>query len=175
MTLGGRHLGEELVPPGVYDQAAIEAREDVLVYTSEPLTDPVVALGPAVVRLHAETSAVDTDFCVKIVDVEPAGHCANIGEGILRARYRKGLSHPDLVEPGSVNLYEIDCGHLAHTFQPGHRIRLDVTGSNFPQFDRNFNVAAEPATVAASDGLAATQRVHHGPAQPSALVMRVAA
>jgi predicted acyl esterase len=174
MTLGGRHLGEELVPPGVYDQAAIEAREDVLVYTSEPLTDPVAALGPAVVRLHAETSAVDTDFCVKIVDVEPAGYCANIGEGILRARYRKGLSHPDLVEPGSVNLYEIDCGHLTHTFQPGHRIRLDVTGSNFPQFDRNFNVAAEPATVAASDGLAATQRVHHGPVQPSALVMQVA-
>ncbi|RKS77027.1 hypothetical protein BZB76_2396 [Actinomadura pelletieri DSM 43383] len=144
---------------GVFDQRPIEAREDVLVYTSEPLTEPLEVTGPVSVVLHASTSAPDTDWTAKLVDVEPCGYARNLTDGIIRASYRDSTREPRPVTPGDVVEYRIDLGATSNVFLPGHRIRLEVSSSNFPHFDRNPNTG-EPA--GRSDRVvSALQTVHH--------------
>ncbi|TAK30400.1 MAG: CocE/NonD family hydrolase [Chloroflexota bacterium] len=157
---GGRGMG--LYPNvGVRNQATIEERQDVLVYSSLPLQSPVSIAGPVSLTLIAASSAPDTDFTAKLVDVEPDGYCANIAEGIIRARYRNGVDKEVLLEPGQPTKFVVDLLDVAHVFKTGHRIRLDVSSSNFPVFDRNLNSAVSPQQGTAKDIRKANQQVFH--------------
>ncbi|MFI0423462.1 CocE/NonD family hydrolase [Spongiactinospora sp. 9N601] len=158
---------------GVFDQRPIEARSDVLVYTSEPLTEPLDVTGPVTVVLHAATTAPDTDWTAKLVDVGPCGYARNLADGIIRARYRDSTSEPRLLTPGEVVEYQIDLGATSNVFQPGHRIRLEVSSSNFPHFDRNPNTGELPGTSA--EVTSALQSVHHAGPYLSRLILPVVA
>lgn len=135
-TLGGDNLALDM---GVLDQRPVEERRDVLVYTSEPLERPLEITGPVTVSLWASSSAVDTDFTAKLIDVHPDGYARNLVDGIIRARYRGSASEPKLMEPGTPYRFTIDLWATSNVFLPGHRIRLEISSSNFPRFDRNLN------------------------------------
>jgi len=170
-TRGGRSMIDVL--PGVENQAEVEERQDVLVYTTPRLARPVTIAGPASVTLYASTSAEDTDFTAKLVDVEPDGYCANIAEGIVRARFRGGLDHEEFLTPGEIVELTIDLWDIAHTFLPNHCIRLEIASSNFPRFDRNLNCRVTPALGSAADAQKAVQQVFHDSAYPSRLNLPV--
>lgn len=172
-TVGGRTLHPPFGPGGVQNQVAVEEREDVLVYTSAPLTHPLTVVGPVSVTLYAASSGQDTDFTAKLVDAEPDGYLANIAEGIIRARYRKGNGE-ELLQPGQVTEFTIDLWHVAHTFLPAHRIRLEISSSNFPRFDRNLNSSVRPELAKSSDLQVATQQVYHDGQHPSRLNLPIA-
>lgn len=142
-TRGGNTL---ILPVGVQDQREVERRPDVLVYTGQVLEKPLEVTGPLTVVLYASSSAPDTDFTAKLVDVRPDGYAQNIADGILRARYRESLTHPTLLSPGQVYEFRIDLWATSHVFLPGHRIRVEISSSNFPRFDRNLNTGGEQAT-----------------------------
>lgn len=171
-TRGGRSMIAVL--PGVEDQAEVEERQDVLVFTTPRLTDPLVIAGPMSVTLFASSSAEDTDFTAKLVDVEPDGYCAIIADGIVRARYRNGCDREEFLEPGKVTEFHIDLWDMAHTFQPNHRLRLEISSSNFPRFDRNLNSRVTPALGRAEDAQKASQQVFHNAQYPSCLNLPVA-
>ena len=171
-TAGGRSMIGVL--PGVENQAQVEERQDVLVYTTPRLAEPVAITGPVSVILYASSSAPDTDFTAKLVDVEPDGYCANIADGIVRARYRNGCDREEFLEPGRVTEFRIDLWDMAHTFQPNHRIRLEISSSNFPCFDRNLNSRVTPALGRAADAQKAVQQVFHNASYPSRLSLPVA-
>ena len=171
-TAGGRSMIDVL--PGVENQAQVEERQDVLVYTTPRLAEPVAITGPLSVTLYASSSAPDTDFTAKLVDVEPDGYCANIAEGIVRARYRRGCDREEFLEPGEVTEFRIDLWDMAHTFQPNHRIRLEISSSNFPRFDRNLNSRVTPALGSAEDAQKAVQQVFHDAKHSSRLDLPVA-
>jgi hypothetical protein len=160
---------------GVQDQANVEERDDVLVYTSAHLARPLAIAGPVSVVLFASSSAPDTDFTAKLVDVEPSGYCANLAEGILRVRYRGGAAREALLAPGEIAELRIDLLDVAHTFQAGHRIRLEISSSNFPKYDRNPNSARPPAEAGPEDLATAVQHVHHDARHPSHLLLPVIA
>ena len=124
---------------GAYDQNAVEERQDVLVYSTPPLEKDTEVTGPVTVTLWASTSTTDTDFTAKLVDVCEAGCARNLTDGIIRARYRDSMSNPTLLEPNRAYCYEIDLWATSNVFKAGHRIRLEVSSSNFPRFDRNTN------------------------------------
>ena len=124
---------------GAFEQREIEAREDVLVYSTPPLEREVEVTGPISVTLWAATSATDTDFTAKLVDVCEHGCARNLSDGIIRARYRDSSSSPSLVEPGKAYRYTIDLWATSNVFKKGHCIRVEVSSSNFPRFDRNTN------------------------------------
>lgn len=172
-SVGGRTLGPVFGPGGIQDQSRVEEREDVLVYTSPRLTRPVTIAGPLTVSLFAATEARDTDFTAKVVDVEPDGYCANIAEGIIRARYRNGMTREEFLEPGEPTEFTIDLWDVAHTFRPGHRIRLEVSSSNFPRFDRNLNGEVDPADGGPGEVQVAVQQVFHDADRPSRLILPV--
>ena len=161
-TAGGNTL---IIDYGVADQGMVEDRADVLVYTSEPLERDLEITGPIKVHLYASTSAVDTDFTAKLVDVRPDGYAQNLQDGIIRARYRTSVAQPSFVRPGQVYRYTIDLGSTSHVVKAGHRVRLDISSSNFPRFDRNPNTGA---ALGVDDRLeAAHQTVHHSGLYPS--------
>jgi putative CocE/NonD family hydrolase len=168
-TVGGRTLfyHPAFGSAGVADQAGVEEREDVLVYSSARLTRLSRIAGAVTLTLFASTSGVDTDFTAKLVDVQPDGFCANIAEGILRARYRTSPEREEWLRPGEIYELAIDLWSVAHTFGVGHRIRLEVSSSNFPRYDRNLNTAVTPALGSAHDIHVATQQVFHDAAHPS--------
>ncbi|WP_273367075.1 CocE/NonD family hydrolase [Alicyclobacillus herbarius] len=124
---------------GPDDYKPIHRRDDVLVYTSDPLTEPLEVIGPVRMRLFASTTTQDTDFMVQLHDVWPNGYAQRLCDGMVRARFRNGMDRPELVEPGAVIKYDIDCWNTCHTFLPGHRIRVHITSSAFPKYDRNPN------------------------------------
>jgi len=124
---------------GAYDQNEVEERQDVLVYSTPPLEKDVEVTGPVTVTLWASTSATDTDFTAKLVDVCEDGCARNLTDGIIRARYRDSMSNPTLLEPGKAYRYEIDLWATSNVFKAGHQIRLEISSSNFPRFDRNTN------------------------------------
>ncbi len=141
ITRGGALLMTPEFRAGPYDQRPIEGREDVLVYSTPPLEEDVEVTGPIAVHLWAVSSTPDTDFVARLVDVHPDGYAQNLTDGIIRARYR-GFARgeaPALIEPGQAYEYEIDLWATSNVFKAGHRIRLDVTSSNFPRWDRNTN------------------------------------
>lgn len=172
-THGGNDCCGAPIPAGPVDQRPIEARNDVLVYTGPVLTQPVAIAGPVRMKLHAATDGPDTDYFVKLVDVHPNGFAMNIAEGIIRARFRRSLEKAELLTPNQPYEFEIDMRATANVFTAGHRIRVDVTSSNFPQFDRNLNTGEKPAT--GSKVRVARQTVFHTPERPSHILLPVVA
>ena len=159
------------VPGGAAEQKDIEARDDVLVYSTPPLERDVEVTGPVTVTLWAATSARDTDFTAKLVDVCEHGCATNLTDGIIRGRYRESSSNPSLLEPGRDYQYTIDLWATSNVFKKGHRIRIEVSSSNFPRFDRNTNtgnVIAEDATF-----LPAMQTVLHDSQHPSHITLPI--
>ena len=150
---------------GVYDQRPIEARPDVLVYGTPPLERDTEVTGPITVTLYATSSARDTDFTAKLVDVEPCGYARNLTDGIIRARHRKPREPASLIEPGQAYEYIIDLWATSNVFKKGHRILLEVSSSNFPRFDRNTNTGMPIGT--GSGFVSAMQTVHHTSEYPS--------
>jgi putative CocE/NonD family hydrolase len=124
---------------GAYNQLEVESRTDVLVYTSEPLKTKLEVTGPVEVKLFAASSAVDTDFTCKLVDVWPDGKAYNVAEGIIRAGYRESGKVMKPIKPGKVYEYSISLGATSNMFKVGHRIRVEISSSNFPKWDRNLN------------------------------------
>lgn len=173
-TCGGASFLPDLIVSanaGPRDQRPLDARADVLTYVSEPLERPLEVIGPVELVLYASSSALDTDFTGKLIDVHPDGRAELLTDGILRARYRDSLAEPAPLEPGRVYELRVDLVATANVFAAGHRIRLDVSSSNFPRFDRNSNtggtIAAEPAEAAVE----AVNRIHHSGDQASYLVL----
>lgn len=156
---------------GAYDQRSVEAREDVLVYTSPPLDQELEVTGPITVVLFASTTATDTDFTAKLVDVHPCGLARNLNDGILRARYRNSMSDPELLNPGEVTRFEIDLIATSNAFLPGHRVRVEISSSNFPRFDRNPNTGEQPGR--SNQMVSALQTIHHSAEYPSHIVLPV--
>jgi putative CocE/NonD family hydrolase len=170
-SVGGNNCCGTPTPAGPQDQRPIEGRPDVLVYTSDYLTEEVEVTGPVKVVLFAASDAVDTDFVAKLVDVHPDGSSYNMAEGIVRARYRESLGAPRPLTPGEVYRFEIDLVGTSVAFRKGHRIRVHVTSSHFPQFDRNPNTGAPFGTT--SEIRVAQQTVHHDAGRPSHILLPV--
>ncbi len=160
---------------GPRDQREVEQRADVLCYTSEVLTADMEVTGPVRLVLYVSSSAVDTDFTGKLVDVHPDGTALILTDGILRARYRESLSTQKLMTPGEVYRIEIDLVATANVFAAGHRIRLEVSSSNFPRFDRNTNSGGVIAQETAADFVRATNTVWHDDVRASHLILPVIA
>jgi putative CocE/NonD family hydrolase len=178
-TRGGNHsIGPynpglyELAKPGPYDQRPIEEREDVLVFTSEVLAEDTEVTGPVLVYLYASSSAPDTDFVARLTDVYPDGRSMNITEGILRARFREDVwGEPRLLVPGRVYRFIIDPQATSNVFKRGHRLRLQVTSSGFPLWDRNLNTGNDPATDTRPQ--VAEQAIYHDREHPSHVLLPV--
>jgi hypothetical protein len=151
------------------DRREVEARDDVLVYTTAVLADGLEVTGPIAVRLFAASSARDTDFAATLVDVFPDGFAQLVREGIVRARYRESVRAPSLIEPDEVYEYRIDLGSTSYLFQRGHRLRLEVSSSNFDRYDRNLNTGGELGLE--SRGVSARQSVFHDATRPSCVVL----
>ena len=158
---------------GPKDQRPSEARPDVLVYTSGSLDAPLEVTGPLTCTLYAATSAPDTDWVVRLCDVHPDGASRILAEGILRARYREGTVEAKPIEPGRVYAYEIDLVATSVVFLPGHRIRVDVTSSSFPRFDRNPNTGHPLGQDGPDDLQPAMQTVYHDGDRPSHILLPV--
>lgn len=166
---GGLCCSPSFTRGGAFDQRCIEERADVLVYTSAPLEQDLEATGPVRVTLWAASSAPDTDWTAKLVDVAPDGFARNLTDGIIRARYRESLATPSLLQPGKIYEYTIDLWATSNVFMAGHRIRVDVSSSNFPRFDRNPNTGKALGEDAAMES--ALQRVYHDAAHPSRITL----
>jgi hypothetical protein len=135
--------------------------------------DPVEVTGPVTLVLHVTSTAVDTDFTGKLVDVFPDGRALYLTDGILRARYRSSLREPELLEPGQTYELTLDLGATSNVFLPGHALRLEVSSSNFPRYGRNTNTGGIIAEDRPEDLVVATNRVLHGPSHPSRLVLPI--
>ena len=171
-TIGGP-LCCQALPTGIgpQDQRPAEERHDVLVYTTAPFTKDTEVTGPVSLDLYVSTSAVDTDFTGKLVDVWPDGFAQNLTEGILRLRYRNSQQKPELANPGETYRISVDLWATSNVFLAGHKLRLEVSSSNFPRFDRNLNTGEEQAR--ATRMIKATNVVYHDKAHPSAVILPV--
>jgi len=162
----GNHL-----EAGPKDQHELEKRRDVLVYSTAPLEDAVEVTGPVSLELWVKSSTVDTDITGKLVDVWPNGFVQNLSEGILRLRYRDGNTEAHPMQPGKVYQIKVDLAATSNLFQKGHRIRLEVSSSNFPRFDRNLNTGKSAANDAAF--VKSMNVVLHDAAHPSAVLLPI--
>src|SRR5215472_2248533 len=164
-------------PPGPRDQRSVEGRDDVLVYSTPPLQEDMEVTGPVSLELYAKSSAVDTDFTAKLVDVWPDGFAQNLTEGILRARYRESQEAPRLITPGEIYKFTIDLWATSNVFKKNHRVRLEISSSNFPRFDRNLNTGSTRYIPTSSSQeeqfVPATNLIYHDLEHPSALVLPV--
>jgi hypothetical protein len=167
ITKGGRNLG---LLKGAQDQAEAEKRDDVLVYSTEPLEEGIEVTGPVKMILYASSSATDTDFMVKLVDVYPNGKAINILDAGIRARFREGEENQSLIEPKKIYEYEINVGNTSNYFRTGHRIRIEISSSNFPRFDINSNLGGVGKT---GEYKMADQRIFHDEKHPSYLLIPV--
>jgi uncharacterized protein len=158
---------------GPRDQRHIEERSDVICYTTGPLDHPIEVTGHIELILYATSSAVDTDFTGKLVDVAPDGRATILTDGILRARYRESMSEQKLMEPGTVYELHLDLWATSNLFKTGHRIRLEVSSSNFPRFDRNTNSGGVIAEDGPDDIAQAINRVFHDRSRPSHLILPI--
>jgi putative CocE/NonD family hydrolase len=170
-TLGGNNCCGTPTLAGPKDQRPLASRKDILVYTGEPLTQPLAIAGPVKMKLFAATDGPDTDWVVKLIDVHPNGFAMNVCEGILRARYRKGADKPELLKAGEVYEFDVDMVGTANVFLPGHRLRVDITSSHFPQFDRNPNTG-EPFGTSARVRVA-QQTIFHTDGRASHILLPV--
>ena len=161
-------------PPGQQepqDQRALDGRRDILVYETDPVEEPIEVTGPVTVHIWAASSARDTDFVVKLMDVWPDGFVQELCYGIVRARYRESFASPSLIEPGRTYEYTIQANPTSNLFRRGHRIRLDVSSSDFPNFDRNHNTGGDDYSE--STLVTARQTIYHDRERPSRVVLPV--
>lgn len=175
-TVGGPSLLPGLriaANAGPRDQCSVERRPDVLVYSSEPLTQPMEVTGPLSLALYAASSAPDTDFVARLCDVTPDGQSIILQEGILRARFREGTQQPKLITPGQVYEYRINLVATSIVFAPGHRIRVDITSSSFPRFDPNTNTGNPLGVDGPEDLRSAKQAIYHDAKRPSYILLPV--
>jgi putative CocE/NonD family hydrolase len=170
-TLGGPLCCGPFPPAGLgpQDQSKAESRNDVLIFTTPPLAKDLEVTGPVLLDLYVSSSAVDTDFTGKLVDVWPNGFAQNLTEGILRLRYRNSQEKPELAKADEVYDVTVDLWATSNVFLAGHKLRLEVSSSNFPRFDRNLNTGEEQAS--GSRMSKATNIIYHDKAHPSALVL----
>jgi uncharacterized protein len=166
-TVGGA-IVSYVYPPGSVDVSEVQRRADVLSYTTEVLERDLEVVGPLRVILYASSSAVDTDFAVRLSDVFPDGRAIQLQNAMLRARYRNPEGEPQLLEPGRIYRFDIDLWATANRFKAGHRLRLDIASADFPLYDRNSNRGGEPG-----EPLRATQTLYHDPQHPSQLLLHV--
>jgi putative CocE/NonD family hydrolase len=164
------HTSEHLLA-GPRDQRPVELRNDVLVYSAAPFARDTEVTGPVSVELYAKSSALDTDFTAKLVDVWPNGFAQNLTEGILRARFRDSQSTPTLLVPGQLYKFNIDLWSTSNVFLAGHTLRLEISSSNFPRFDRNPNTGEDPRV--AEHEVKATNTIAHDREHPSVLILPV--
>lgn len=167
-TIGGRNLN---IDAGSYDQSSVESRDDVLVYSTDPLTEPLTIAGRVEVVLYAASNAVDTDFTAKLCDVYPDGRSMLVADGILQARHRNSIHTEEFLTPGELVEIRIDLWSTAIVFEPGHRIRLSISSSNFPRFEANPNTG-EPFRKHTSTFIA-QQTVYQDGDHSSALILPV--
>ena len=153
------------------DHRRLAEREDVLVYTSEQLQNDIEVTGPVKVILYASSSAKTTDFTAKLCDVYPDGRSIRFCEGIIRATHRNGPEKLSFIEPGKVYEYNIDLVATSNVFKKGHKIRVEISSSNFPRFDRNLNTALNNAL--ATEMVQAEQTIYHNEKYPSCIVLPV--
>jgi hypothetical protein len=157
------------------DTRPLADRPDVLIFQTSPLAEPVEITGPILIRLWVSSSAVDTDFTAKLVDVYPAsedypeGYALNLTDGIIRTRYRNSWERPEFMAPGEVYEVTIEPQATSNLFQAGHRIRLDISSSNFPHFDVNPNTGEPPGRHPRP--IVAHQTVYHDVRRPSHVVL----
>ncbi|MBI4501068.1 MAG: CocE/NonD family hydrolase, partial [Gemmatimonadetes bacterium] len=150
---------------------ALETRPDVLVYTSEPLREGVEVTGPVQATIQFSTDAPDIDIAMKVLDVYPDGRALNLTEGIARARFRNSYSRPESLEPGKVYRVEVELFPTSNYFLPGHRIRIEVTGSDFPNFARNLQTGKNNETT--TDMRPARIRIYHSRENASSITLPV--
>lgn len=151
------------------DQRPLARRQDILVYQTEPLTEALEVTGNPEVELYSASSAPDTDFFVRLIDVAPDGLAREVSLGMVRARYRHGLNKPQLLTPNEVTRFTIRMNPTSNLFQAGHRLRLDITSSDFPNYDRNHNTSHDQNADATL--VVAQQSIYHGGAHPSKLIL----
>lgn len=157
--------------PGVFDQADLEGRSDLLVYSTPPLAKGLTITGPVRAVVYLSSDAKDTDLAAKLIDVDEEGRAWNVVNGIARVRYRDGMAKPALMEPGKVYRVEVNIRSIAYYFKPGHRIRLHLMNSDFPAYERNTNTGGN--IYDETQFVRARNTVHFGPQSRSALVLPV--
>ena len=171
-TLGGNHSAPHIpgiIRAGPVDQRPNETRKDVLVFTSEPMGADLEVTGPVVVKLYAASTARDTDFIARLIDVYPDGRAYNLTEGIIRARFSESIwEPPHLLTPVKIEEYTIDLMATSNVFKKGHRLRVHITSSNFPMWDRNPNTGHEQGMDA--EMTVAEQTIYHDRRYPSHIV-----
>jgi len=172
-TIGGQVILPGGNAMGPRDQREVELRDDVLVYSTPVLEQAVEVTGPIELRLFVSPSTPDTDFTGKLVNVHPDGRTLILTEGILRARYRNSLSEPELMEPDTIYKLRLNLWATANVFLPGHRIRLEVSSSNFPRFDRNSNTGGDIVNETADQYQPAINHIFHDAAHPSHLLLPI--
>jgi putative CocE/NonD family hydrolase len=170
-TLGGRLCCGVSLAPGPFDQRANESRSDVLIFSTPPLERDLEVTGFITLELYASTSAADTDFTAVIADVDASGYSRFLTDGIVRARYRNTTTKAEPVTPGKIYKYKIDLWATSNLFKAGHRIRLYVSSSNFPRFNRNGNTGG--SMLSQVKPITARQIVYHDADHPSALILPV--
>jgi len=156
---------------GAQDQSTVEQRPDVLVYSTPALEKGIELTGPIQAVLYVSSSATDSDFTAKLVDVYPDGRAFNLQDGMLRARYRDGLDHWVWMKPGEAYRLQIDLHCTSNYFPAGHRIRLEISSSNFPRFDRNLNTGGHNYDEAR--WVVAENKVHHAAGRESYILLPV--
>jgi putative CocE/NonD family hydrolase len=156
---------------GAYDQSEIELRNDILVYSSEVLNRDIEVTGTIKAVLYVSSSALDTDFTVKLVDVYPDGKAYNIQEGAVRMRYRNSLSQAELMTPGDIYKVEVDLNATSNYFAKGHRIRIEISSSNFPRWERNLNTGGN--NYDETESITANNTIYHSDTYPSHIVLPV--
>jgi len=170
-THGGKNNRGYSPTAGPLDQRAAESRSDVLVYTTSTFQKDTEVTGPVALELYVSSSAVDTDFTGKLIDVWPNGFAQNLADGILCARYRNSFEKAELMKPGQVYKLTIDLWATSNVFLAGHKLRLEVASSNFPRLDWNPNTGESPES--AIKQTKATNVIYHDRDHPSALVVSV--
>ncbi|WP_102347748.1 CocE/NonD family hydrolase [Bacillus sp. Marseille-P3661] len=172
-TRGGNiHFANEHIS-GPLDQSSVEDRDDVLCYTSEPLLEATEVTGPIELILYISSSAKDTDFTGKLVDVHPDGRAEILTEGILRVRYRHSFDSPELMEQGTIYKIKIEMAATSNVFKVGHRIRLEVSSSNFPKYDRNSNSGGSISSESEESFITAVNQVHHNESYKSHILLPI--
>jgi putative CocE/NonD family hydrolase len=172
-TVGGQVILPGGNVMGPRDQRKVEMRDDVLVYRTPVLDQPIEVTGPIELRLFVASSARDTDFTGKLVDVYPDGTAMILTEGILRARYRNSFTEPELLDSDTIYELRLNLWATSNVFLPGHRIRLEVSSSNFPRFDRNSNTGGDITSETVDQYRPAINRIFHDAAHPSHLLLPI--
>jgi uncharacterized protein len=158
-------------PSGAFDQSEIEKRNDVLVYTTNAFRKDFEVTGPLTAEIYVSSSAPDTDITAKLVDVGPNGFAQNLADGIQRLRYRNSSKQSEFLKPGNIYKVTLEIGATSNVFRAGHRLRLEISSSNFPHFDRNLNTEESPES--GTKFAAATNRIYHDAQHPSAIILPV--